>query len=108
MSQWNCFFSSNIEPLIIAIQHYSIIESYQKYLNIKKTYLASSIEKDHSNQKECEGYDDSNGHEREVIVQGICLFLLDTEYFQLKAWFKQVLQHLFTRNRSLNNAFKQM
>ncbi len=33
---------------------------------------------------------------------------LDTEYFQLKAWFKQVLQHLFTRNCSLNNAFKQM
>ncbi len=33
---------------------------------------------------------------------------LDTEYFQLKAWFKQVLQHLFTRNHSLNNAFKQM
>ncbi len=33
---------------------------------------------------------------------------LDTEYFQLKAWFKQVLQHLFTRSRSLNNSFKQM
>ncbi len=39
--------------------------------------------------------------------QGISLFLLDTEYFQVKPWFKQV-QHLFTRNRSLNNAFKHM
>ncbi len=26
-----------------------------------KTHLASLIEKDHSNQKECEGYDDANG-----------------------------------------------
>ncbi len=33
---------------------------------------------------------------------------LDTEYFQLKAWFKQVLQHVFTHSCSLNNAFKQM
>ncbi len=33
---------------------------------------------------------------------------LDTEYFLQKAWFKQVLQHLFTRSRSLNNAFNQL
>ncbi len=39
-------------------------------------------EKDHSNQKECEGYDSS---------QGISSFY--AEYFQLKARFKQVLQH---------------
>ncbi len=78
------------------------------FSRIHMLILASSIEKDHSNQKECEGYDDGNGHEREVIVQGISLFPLDTEYFQLKAWFKQVLQHLLTRNHSLNNAFKQM
>ncbi len=49
-------------------------------------------------------YDDGNGHEREVIV----LKKWDTEYFQLNAWFKHVLQHLFTRSRSLNNAFKLM
>ncbi len=43
-------------------------------------------------------------HERDVIIvlkEFVCSF--NTEYFQLKAWFKQVLQHLFTRNRSLNN-----
>ncbi len=40
---------------------------------------------DHSNQKECEGNDDGNGHEWEV-VQGICLFLLDTENVQVKAF----------------------
>ncbi len=35
--------------------------------NSHETYLASLKEKDHSNQMECEGYDDDgNGHEQKV------------------------------------------
>ncbi len=54
---------------------------------------------DHSNQKEWEGYDDYSVYEREVIIvlrELIC------------SWKQDLLQHLFLRNRSLNNIFKQI
>ncbi len=52
---------------------------------------------DNSNQKECEGYMmtamDLSG--KLVLKEFVCS--LDTEY-QLKAWFKQVLQHFAQTN----------
>ncbi len=39
---------------------------------IHDKHLSCLKQMDHSNQKEYEGYDDGNGHEREVSSQIIC------------------------------------